>query len=179
MTADLRRYLPDEKAEAICNLSCFVYLDIGRNLGDNFEDTLFRVRQQMNFFKSDYICLGNFAVTLPVFKLLPFPLALWIHDQMGNIQKKEVMNTGKISPLFTNTGLIDPQKLLFGNSHSSNVYITPPVTFPPILAICTNTFDQNLNLIAGFCETMISKDAVEELLDKMEIELIRCTAGKI
>ena len=179
MTADLRRYLPNEKAEAICNLSGFIYLDIGRNLGDNFEDTLSRVHKQMNFFKSDYIGLGNFPVSIPVFKLLPLPFALWIHDQMGNIQKKEAMNNGKISLLLTNTGFIDPQKLLFGNSHVLNAFITPPITFPPILAICASTFNQNLNLGTGFCETMISKDAVEELLDKMETELIRCTAGKI
>ncbi len=43
VSIDLRRYLPNNKAEAICNLSGAIYIALERKNGENFEGTLARV----------------------------------------------------------------------------------------------------------------------------------------
>ena len=72
-TADLRRYLPAGRGEAICNLSGFVYLNIGQTVGETFNDTVSLVHHQMDFMKKDYIGLGDYPVIL-FSKAFPFAL---------------------------------------------------------------------------------------------------------
>ena len=46
-TIDLRKYLPDHKAEGICNLCTNLTCDIGSDIGTSFEDTLLKVRNSV------------------------------------------------------------------------------------------------------------------------------------
>lgn len=45
---DLRRYLPDKKADGICNLSSMIMCNIGSEIGDNLEETIKKVNRAMN-----------------------------------------------------------------------------------------------------------------------------------
>ncbi len=48
-TVDLRRYMPEERAEEICNLSAMAYPFLGKELGKDFEQTLERVAAIIRF----------------------------------------------------------------------------------------------------------------------------------
>lgn len=56
---DLRRYLPNNQADAICNLSSMIICNIGPEIGTNFAETLRKVNQAMTAQKRDIPeCMG-------------------------------------------------------------------------------------------------------------------------
>ncbi len=171
ITADLRRHLPREQAEAVCNLSGFFYLDLGRNLGESFDETLFKVRDRIDALKKDYLALGNFPLTTLAFKSLPLPLSLKVHDFLGHIQKKQAKTEGRVAPLFTNTGAFGDFRADFGGVNATNAYITTTVAYPPVVAVCLSGFAGGLTLTGGFYEGFIGRPLVERFLDLLIAEL--------
>lgn len=171
ITADLRRYLPHEQASAICNLSGFFYLDLGREIGASFDDTLFAARNRINDLKADYLALGNFPITTLAFKALPLDASLGFHDFLGRLQKKQAKTTGRVAPLFTNTGAFGDFRADFGSVNATNGYITTTVAYPPVVSVCLSGFKGGLTLTSGFCESFIARPLVENFLDTLLAEL--------
>lgn len=167
-TVDLRRYTKAGRAGALCNLSGFLYLGIGKKLDEPFDQTLTKVRNFMHSYKGDYIGMGNFFITIPFFKLLPFPVSLWIHDRMGNMQKKQTRTAGTVAPLYTNVGNISNGGMSFGNLEVADVFITTTVPYPPVLALCLTTYKERMTMSVGFCETCVTKNDVGILVDNIQ-----------
>jgi len=167
-TVDLRRYTKIRRAGALCNLSGFLYLGIGKKVNEPFDRTLSKVRNFMHSYKGDYIGMGNFFITIPFFKLLPFPVSLWLHDRMGNMQKKQTRTAGRVAPLYTNVGNINHNGMLFGDLEATDVFITTTVPYPPVLALCLTTFKERMTMSIGFCESCVSKKDVRILVDKIQ-----------
>ncbi len=69
---DLRRYLPNKKADGICNLSSMIMCNIGPGVGKNFEETLARVSREMNARKKGYAGLHGLSTLNTIFRFLPF-----------------------------------------------------------------------------------------------------------
>jgi NRPS condensation-like uncharacterized protein len=170
-TVDMRRYLPNKKAEALCNLSSFIYLGLGQGLGTSFEDTLYRVSSRMNTLKNDFIGFGPVPLSAFLFMTLPFPAALWVHDKLGDQQKIQATCGRDIAPLFSNMGIIDPDSLAFGGAKVLTACVTTPVSTPPVLALGLTGFGESVTVAAGFCETVMTKMEVKRILDDMEKEL--------
>jgi len=167
-TVDLRRYTKTGRAGALCNLSGFNYLDLGKNITEPFDRTLSKVRKHMNSFKGDYIGMGQFFITIPLFKLLPFPVSLWMHDVMGNMQKKQTRTEGRVAPLFTNVGNLGDNQIFFGDLEVTDSFITTTVPWPPVLALCLTTFRERMTMTVGFCETFVTQKDVRTLLDHIQ-----------
>lgn len=167
-TVDLRRYTKIRRAGALCNLSGFLYLGIEKKVHEPFEQTLIKVRNFMNSYKGHYIGMGQFFITIPLFKLLPFPVSLWMHDVMGNMQKKQTRTAGKVAPLYTNVGNISNNGMSFGNLKVADVFITTTVPYPPVLAMCLTTFKERMTMSIGFCETFVSQKDVRILVDNIQ-----------
>ena len=128
ITADLRRFLPDRKAETLCGLSGFIYMNIGRDLGDSLKETALLVNRHMNAIKQDYPGLGgSFPLTYLFFKTLPLPIALFPHSFMAGQMKKQYIYPGKIAPLLTNTGTIDKKRVGFGEMFPETVFFSAPL----------------------------------------------------
>jgi len=171
-TVDMRRYLPDKKAvAACCNLSSFTYLGLGRGLGASFEDTLSRVSSRMTALKKDFIGFGPVPLSALLFSILPFSAALRVHDRLGDLQKTQASSGRDIAPLFSNMGIIDPERLVFGGAKVTAACVTTPVATPPVLAIGLTGFGESVTIAAGFCETIVTKMEVKRILDDMEKEL--------
>ena len=175
ITADVRRYIPGGQAEAVCNLSGFFYLNPGNSLGSTFNDTLKIVHKSIGNMKDDYLAMGNFPLTTMAFKSLPFPAALWLHNRLGNLQKKQTMTKGVTAPLFTNTGPFEPDRLVFDELPVNNAYITTTVAWPPVVSLCLSGFKGGMTMTTGFCESFIKRQQVEAFLDKFINELITLT----
>jgi NRPS condensation-like uncharacterized protein len=170
-TVDLRRYLPDKKAGALCNLSSFTYLSIGPMLGASFDDTLILLRDKMSALKNDFIGFGPVPLSALLFATLPFTAALWIHDKLGDLQKKQAASGRDIAPLFSNMGNIEARQLTFGDAEVRQTFITTPVATPPVLAIGLTGFGESVTMTAGFCQTVVTKNNVKRILDGMEKEI--------
>lgn len=171
-TCDLRRYIPDTASLPVCNLSGFVYLDIGKNRTMCYREILEMVRDQMRRRKADYIGLGNLPVSMLIFKLLPFTWAMRIHDKISDIMKRQTMTTGNVSLLFSNIGVIDLSRLRFHQVKAENAYITTPSAYPPVFAVSLSGCDTGLTIAAGFYENTISRGSVERLFDNVEREIL-------
>jgi NRPS condensation-like uncharacterized protein len=166
-TVDLRRYMPSGKAEALCSFSGFSYPNIGTEPGTAFEDTLIKVRDDMNARKADYFGLGDLAQGMAVFKCLPFGLACALFQRAWG----QMITAGILPPDFTNMGAIDPGQLDFGAPGVTDARLTAGRTFPPFFGMGVSGFRESLTLSVGFCQTAVQRALVERFFDRIIREL--------
>ena len=172
ITCDLRRYILSGKVEALCNLSGFIYINLGKNRRSRLKGLICTVRDQMNILKNDYIGMGNLPVSMAVFKTLPFPWALWIHDKISDFIEKQTMSTGHVAPVFTNTGIIDHNRIVFNGVKPENAHINAIYSYPPVLSLSINGFRDTLTLTSGFCSNTVDSTMVQLLFKRMEQNII-------
>ncbi|MBI9078037.1 MAG: hypothetical protein JEZ02_21750 [Desulfatibacillum sp.] len=170
-TADLRRYIPGEQAEAVCNLSGFSYINMGQTLPDSFDSLLGLVSRTFSTLKQDYIGLGSIPLTAATFRTMPFSMGLWLHDLMGDFLKRRAASTGDVALLFTNAGKINPEKFRFGNLPISWAGVTATRSTPPVLTVCISGFSDSLLITAGFCQSTLSETRAAMLLERLEHEM--------
>lgn len=167
MIADLRRYLPVTKGEAICNLSGFVHLNIGTELGPAFDDSCFRVRDRMNTIRAGFPGLGDVSLSAIVFKWFPFFLA----RRLFRFALRQLIRSGNIPPILTNWGAIEPERADFGDVTAEQAFGAPPTVFPPFFSLTVTSFRETLTLCTGFLENAIARRKIEHLLERLENEL--------
>jgi NRPS condensation-like uncharacterized protein len=160
----LRRYLPARQAEAMCNLSGFIYLNIGTEPGNSFTDTLSRVSTGMTRLKNDYPGLGDVLSWVLFHRHLPFS---WNRALLRSLFKpgKTVMPPG-----LTNIGQITVSRLDFG-IQPHDAFMTASVAFAPHLMLSISSFGENLRISAGFTGGEANRKVIEALLDAMLGEL--------
>ncbi|MBF0121734.1 MAG: hypothetical protein HQK79_23130 [Desulfobacterales bacterium] len=166
-TADLRRYLPGNKGGAICNLSGFVHVNIGRNLGKDFEHTLIKAKNCMDSYKADYLGLGDFP-SFVLFKLLPFK---WFQKVISFALKSMMVDEKTVIPVLTNMGIIYLQPDSFKGSTIKDIFLTPPVMFPPILGIGITGFKEFITISVGICGSKKNSSIIKNLFDKVVDQL--------
>lgn len=172
ITADLRRFLPDRKAATLCGLSGFIYMNIGRDLGETLQDTALLVNRHMNGIKKDYPGLGgSFPMTYLFFKMLPLPIALSLHSFMAGQMKKQYIYPGKIAPLLTNTGVLEKERLTFGEIFPEAVFFSAPLSYPPVFATTITTYEEQMTFCAGFSAKSLPREAVKHFFQSMAQEL--------
>ncbi|MDY6953423.1 MAG: hypothetical protein SWE60_18080 [Thermodesulfobacteriota bacterium] len=168
-TVDLRRYVPNHQAEALCNLSSFYFLNLGRRLGNGFDDTLRRVKNRMDMLKAKDLglsfALGNYLLLFPY----PFVMKAFISSKTFSMLAK----TGNTPPSMTNLGTIDDKALDFGSPGVTAAEIWVPPCYPPLLVPGLSGFRNTLTLSVGYFESAIPKETLEALFDMVDQELPR------
>ena len=164
-TVDLRRYLPNHRASAICNLSSTIPIKIGLELGEDLVATTKKVSQTMNALKADLIGLGDLAVSPYLHSLLP---AVFTQNFLSAIFKRVVHF---FPPSMTNLGRIEPEKLQFAKIEVERAFLTPPIVFPGAFTGGVSGFGNSITFAFGFCEGAIEATEVEALLDRVLREL--------
>ena len=166
-TVDLRRYLPNQRAEALCNLSSFYFLDLGRDLGAHFDDTFSRVKGQIDGLKTDNLglgfALGTYLLGLPY----PFGLKMLLFREYFS----RLAATGNIPPSMTNLGTIDDAALDFGSPPISAAEVLVPPCNPPFLVTGLSGYRGTLTLSLGFCESALPRGEVIGLFELVDQEL--------
>jgi NRPS condensation-like uncharacterized protein len=165
--ADLRRYLPAARGEAICNLSGLVHLNIGTEPGTTYDDTCVRVRDQMKAVRAGFPGLGDVSLSAIVFKWFPFSMA----RKQFRFALRRLIRSGNVPPILTNWGPIDPERADFGHVRVAHAFGAPPTVFPPFFSLTVTGFRETLTLCTGFLENAIERSKVEHLLAQMEREL--------
>lgn len=166
-TVDLRRYLPNGKSGGIRNLSNFSCINIGSEIGASFEDTLIKVRNEMNTMKANFLGLGDYPFGSLFFKGLPFAWSRKLLDRSLTLLYK----TGNAPPVLSNAGIIDSEQLVFGDVTVDDACLIGATLFPPALAIGLSSFGESLTLSISFFESAIKKSVVERFFDRIEYEL--------
>jgi len=166
-TVDFRRYLPSGRTGGICSLSNFVYTNIGYELGNTFDDTTLKVRDDMNAMKADYIGLWDFFLAILVCKGIPFSWTRRLIDHYLN----DLTSTGNFPPGFSNGGIIDPEQLVFGDASVTDAYLLGATYYPPLFGMGFSSFGESLTLSISFFESAIKEPVVKRLLDRIEYDL--------
>jgi len=165
-TVDLRRYMPNGRARALCNLSSFYPLNLGHHLGKGFDDTLLQVKSHMDALKAADLGL-SFALGNYLF-LLPYPFVLKAFISSNTFSR--LARTGNMPPSMTNLGSIDDKALDFGSPGVITAEIWVPPCYPPLLVPGLSGYRNTLTLSVGFFESAILKKNLEKLFDMVDQE---------
>jgi NRPS condensation-like uncharacterized protein len=163
-TVDLRRwYIPSGKAEAICNLSTYEHINLGREPGRDFAETLSRVSSITKRKKSGWIGLSELC-TVPLAGLVPYNLLVKACDKLLH----ERIKSRNYPSGLTNLGLIEPETVFF-DRHPVQGWILPPVVYPPVLYIGFSGYGSHLTLSAGV--PLAARECIEQFFAQMFAEL--------
>ncbi len=158
---DLRRFLPNRQAGGICNLMSNICCSVGPDIGDGFEDTLLKVKQQMDFQKNDWGSVRNIALLEKLFTVFPYKIAY-------NLLKKYFFNP----PIaLTNIGILDKNKLIFGKCVIKDAYMTGSIKYVPNFQVSVTTFDDEATLCVNLYGTEGDRQKVKTFLDDFAAEL--------
>lgn len=156
---DLRKYLPERRAQGICNLTSTIACDIELDSHDRFEETVKKVKRSMDAEKSSLSCLSG-----------PMKLELFYRVLPYKFFKKFLQKVFINPPIFmTNIGIIDRSRLDFGGPASS-VYITGSVKYHPYFQLALTTFNDELTFSVNFYGTRNDRDRIEAFLSLVEGE---------
>ena len=167
-TVDLRRHLPGNKADGICNLSGLFKLNAGTELGMSLADTIQLVHGRMRERKADCLGLGDCRFFM-FGGMLPYPWAVWVFKLLNRFNR--FLSGPEVSPGLTNMGEISREQVDFGEAKTEDAFLAPPLVFPPFFVIGLSGFAGSITMSAGFCESAVAKTAVAGLFDTVEKEL--------
>lgn len=157
---DLRKYLPDRKAQGICNLTSNMVCDI-TCIGENFNETLEHVKQSMNIEKSSLSCLKGPLMLEILFKILPYKMA-----------KKYVSKVFINPPIaITNIGIIEKNKLVFNGVNIIDAYINGSIKYKPYFQLAVTTFNNEITFSINFYGTQDDREKIHEFLRLFDEEL--------
>ena len=165
VTVDLRRYLAEGRAEAICNLSGVLNHRILREK-ENCEATLSRVASSMNALKQDKPGLHS-AACIEMLSGMDFNIAA------ASIQAawEESVQAGKSTINLSNLGIISREILYFGETAVDDAYLATPVFKAPSFMLGASSYQNKLSFTVGFCEPEVCEADVKQFLICFKKEL--------
>lgn len=157
---DLRRYLPGEKAGAVCNLSGQLYATLAMVPGEEFAGTLDRVCRVMGALKANTPGVGAAIV----FGAMASP-GTYLTSKAYRPMVVQGMKTGKWDPYLSNMGVLSPERLRFGGAPVTGAYFVSPLQCAPGFLLGASTFNERMTLTIGYADASANGPAVERLLD--------------
>jgi len=166
-TADLRRHLDGERTGGLCNLSGFILIYAGRELGERFEDTLDHVCRATRAVKGPTVGLSYDTLGVLLFWWVPAGVfrATW-----GAMLQTDV-DSGRMPFLVTNMGPIDDGALdRFGPS-VRHAFLVCPAICQGMLGLGISGYRGTLTLSVGAGESAIPLQTLQDLLARAQAEL--------
>ncbi len=177
VTVDLRRYLPDKKAEAIRNFSGGIVTRLPRLSGEPFEGTLSRVVSVMNRKKSQNPGYQS-ATGAERIEKLNFHLFAGYTKFLSKVSEIQSQNCFYCSPGLSNIGILSKSLIKFGENVVTEAFIIPPVVRAPGFLLVASSYNGILTLAIGYYKGSIRKRYFENLLNMIKTELIKgCKKG--
>lgn len=145
VTFVLRKYLPEKKANAICNLSGVVNHKIAKIERESHIETLKRVSLIMNEIKNNRPGIHS-AATLEMMMNMGFKNAV---ASVKNAWEETVKN--RVSTInLSNMGIIAEFPLKFGGSIAKQAYMVTPVFRSPSFMLGVSSYNEMLTFTVGY-----------------------------
>ncbi|MBB6217964.1 NRPS condensation-like uncharacterized protein [Anaerosolibacter carboniphilus] len=164
VTTDLRKSVPEDKKQTICNLSSMMNVRIARIEEESIEKTLQRVAKAVDMLKSKDAGLST-AVMFEALGKIEYSHCL----QILQGARKQAIESKKSSPLLSNIGVISI--LRFGNIDANDAYIVTPSMYAPGFMLGVSSYKNTLTLVVSYYEPSTRKEDVEQLLNRIREEL--------
>jgi len=175
ITTDLRKYLPEHKAEAIRNFSGGAALKIDRRMNESFEGTLFRVMAVTKDLKYRHPSLQN-AIRVGYFEKISFHSICAYFRTISKfydlIEQNPFVVINRCGPVLSNLGLISKPLIKFGETTVTDAYVIPPAIRAPGILIVAGTYNGVVTLSVAYYKSSVQKSDMERLLNKIRDELV-------
>jgi len=174
-TVDLRRYLPDNKTEAIRNFSGGFITRIERIKHEPFAETLSRVVKATSKAKKQNPGLQN-AIGGEIVQNMDF-LSLFNYFKI-QAKTTELIRHFPFFPCnagssgLSNLGIISKSLIKFGNNTVTDAYIVPPAISSPGFLLLAGTYNGVLTFSTSYYKGSILRKDIEKLLDMVKTELM-------
>jgi NRPS condensation-like uncharacterized protein len=158
---DLRRYLPNGKADGICNLSSMIMCNIGAGIGKSLEETLARVTKEMDAQKKGYAGLHGLSTLNVIFRFLPFSMV------------RELIRRKFVNPLIaiSNLGIIDSGRLIFGTTPVEDAFVTGSIKYPPYFQLALSSFNETITFSISLYGSESDRALTHKFLGMLDKEL--------
>lgn len=165
-TVDHRRYLRGRADVPITNLAISLWLGVPFVEGEPFDATLACVAEQLDAWRDALWGVKSLVQAVGLVRLGYTPMRLLMRAVSSMSAK-----SGKTSPVFTNIGVLDADRLRFGDLVPLSARLSGPAAFGASLVPTISTYRETLTVSMGFCETDFDAAIIERVLRDMEEEL--------
>ncbi|EPR12295.1 condensation domain-containing protein [Ruminiclostridium papyrosolvens] len=175
ITLDLRRYLPDQKAEAIRNFAGGYVTTIARKKHESFSETLSRVMATTKKLKDGHPGIEN-AIWAERVENMNFCKFISYYKASSQIVDMASNNpfyvTNKCGIVLANLGFVSKSPIKFGKHNVTDAYIIPPLVRAPGILLVASTYNGIITLSVGYYKPSVHRSVMEKLLEKIKDELI-------
>ena len=166
MTVDLRRYLPEGNAPAICNLSGMEKVCLTVSPGEPYIETAAKAARETLRIKADHPGL-NSAASMAYLRMLPYAKAREILRDAS----RKASNSGLSAPIVSNLGWLYGGEMRFGGIQVTDVLPFTPAMHAPAFMIGMGSYGDHVTLSAGYYAEERSSVDVERFLHRIIEEL--------
>jgi NRPS condensation-like uncharacterized protein len=167
-TADLRRFLPEEGAYPIGMLSISGPLGIERVDGETFDQTLGRVRDAMAVWAGQCYGAGP-AYNAEKLNGLGYQAVKALLGMSFRMAPK-----GRTYPYFTNIGILEAERLAFGNESPTEGCMYGPASLGASPVATVSTYRDTLTVSMGCDASESATSVTDEVLRLLDDEISRC-----
>lgn len=176
ITMDLRKYLPDHKAQAIRNFSGGTVIKMARKPHESFESTLSRIMSITKDLKNKHPSVENARMADYIEKISFRQVCSYckaVSRVMKLAEKSPFFVINRCSPVLSNFGFISKSLIRFGRTVVTDAYILPPVVRAPGILLVASTYNGIITLAVGYYKPSVRKTDMEGLLNKIKDELVK------
>jgi NRPS condensation-like uncharacterized protein len=158
---DLRKYVKSAAGTTICSLTGSLTCNIGRIAGDSFNDTLIRVRDEMNKKKEAHAEMNRISQISVLSKFIPYAK---LREQLMKLKMPAV-------PLVTNIGIIDQTDINFNNIPVEDAFVTGAISLEDYFSMGYSTFQKVMTFSIGYQGGEVQVNKVKDFLNSFRTEL--------
>lgn len=159
---DMRKYLKDQAACGICNMTSSYSCHAEFEEGETFAQTLKNISGQMAEQKKSFACLKGPALLNVVYHVLPRSAFIRLFPRIFSVAAVSL----------TNMGILDENRLTFGNMKAEDAFLSTAVKYAPYFQVSISTWCGSCSLCSSFHGTPKDERQVRDFLKAMKKELL-------
>ncbi|MDP4094627.1 MAG: condensation domain-containing protein [Bacillota bacterium] len=176
LTVSLRRYLPEQKAEAIRNLSGGFMTALKRKHHESFEGTLSRVMSRTRNIKTGHPGIEN-AIWAEYVEKMDFRQFCNHYKTLSKINDMNSLNPFYklygCSPALSNLGLLSATPIKFGDTAVIDAHILPPTVRAPGFLLLAGSYNGVLTLTLAYYKSTVHRVDMQRVIEKIKEELVK------
>lgn len=157
---DLRKYLPADVRQTICNLSSAVNINLPVDFNPDMETIIQSVTNEMERVKAEKPFIhGAISVDLAAdvgFKEI---------EKAYHAQWEQIKETGNCTPMLSNLGVLSAEPVFFSDTEALEIDYVSPAFYAPAVMLGACTYRSRLTLCISSYSPEISGQKVRHLLD--------------